>query len=383
MTTVVVYVGLLWVTGFLRADRARVPARDAARESRRAAPRDAREQPMSTDALGRGPARWCSLAIAHRRRVPAPASALGYGLPAVYNPDEVAIMNRALGLGQNDLNPHNFLYPTLYFYALFVWEGLWFVVGRVAGVFDSLADFERAFFVDPTSIYLAGRAADALVAACRRSCATWRLGARLFGRTAGVGGRAAARRRAAGGARRALRQARRAGDAAHRAGASSPLAVGDRRRRGTRGDAGCSAGALAGLAMSTHYYAVFLAVPWRSLALLPAAPSDRADERVSARVARSLVGASPRSPSSSTSPFLLARARHGRLRDIVANRADRDGPRDRRTSARSRRSASTSTWLVARTASGVVTCGARRRSGWPSRCATWRRALVLTSGVSR
>ena len=42
-----------------------------------------------------------------------------YGLPYVYNPDEVAIMSRALGFAKGDLNPHNFLYPTLYFYALF------------------------------------------------------------------------------------------------------------------------------------------------------------------------------------------------------------------------------------------------------------------------
>ena len=33
------------------------------------------------------------------------------------------ILNRALAFGKPDLNPHNFLYPTLYFYALFVWEG--------------------------------------------------------------------------------------------------------------------------------------------------------------------------------------------------------------------------------------------------------------------
>ena len=59
---------------------------------------------------------------------------LAYGLPAVYNPDEIAIMNRALGLSQNRLDPQNFLYPSLYFYALFAWEGLWFVVGRVSGL---------------------------------------------------------------------------------------------------------------------------------------------------------------------------------------------------------------------------------------------------------
>ena len=49
---------------------------------------------------------------------------LRYGLPAIYNPDEVAIMSRALAFAKGDLNPHNFLYPSLYFYVLFAWEGL-------------------------------------------------------------------------------------------------------------------------------------------------------------------------------------------------------------------------------------------------------------------
>ena len=53
---------------------------------------------------------------------------LKYGLPAVYNPDEVAITARALAFAKGDLNPHNFLYPSFYFYVLFVWLGLSFVV---------------------------------------------------------------------------------------------------------------------------------------------------------------------------------------------------------------------------------------------------------------
>ena len=48
---------------------------------------------------------------------------LQYGLPAVYNPDEVAIMSRALSFAKGTLNPHNFLYPTFYFYVLFAWVG--------------------------------------------------------------------------------------------------------------------------------------------------------------------------------------------------------------------------------------------------------------------
>ena len=50
---------------------------------------------------------------------------LQFGLPAVYNPDEVAIMSRALAMGKGSLNPHNFLYPTFFFYVLFAWVSVY------------------------------------------------------------------------------------------------------------------------------------------------------------------------------------------------------------------------------------------------------------------
>ena len=56
-----------------------------------------------------------------------------YGLPAVYNPDEVAIMARALSFAKGTLNPHNFLYPTLYFYVLFGWVGTYLGAVWLAG----------------------------------------------------------------------------------------------------------------------------------------------------------------------------------------------------------------------------------------------------------
>jgi hypothetical protein len=110
---------------------------------------------------------------------------LAYGLPAVYNPDEIAIMSRALAFGTGDLNPHNFLYPTLYFYLLFGWMGAYFVAARAVGVVGSLAEFERLYFVDPTSIYLAGRALS-VVAGAATIVAVYVLGRRLFGRRAGL-----------------------------------------------------------------------------------------------------------------------------------------------------------------------------------------------------
>ena len=233
---------------------------------------------------------------------------LGYGLPHVYNPDEIAIMNRALALSNNHFNPQNFLYPSLYFYALFAWEGAFAVIARVVGLFDSFAAFERSYFVDPTWIFLAGRA---LTAVCGTATiwATWRLGVRVFDRTTGL--------------------------VAALLLAVLPLAVRDAHyvkhdvpatlmvvlahlalaRAITAGAARVSwiiVGALTGLAVSTHYYAVFVALPVAIGALTVRPP--RAAVRLLTWAAAAAVIA-----FAATSPFLLLHADLAR-QDIIANR---------------------------------------------------------------
>ena len=105
--------------------------------------------------------------------------ALSWGLPDVHHPDEIPILNRALAFAKGDLNPHNFLYPTLYFYALFVWEGAFFVLGRSVGLYHSVGAFEREFFVDPTHAVLAGRALTALFGTATL-VAVYQFGKRLY-----------------------------------------------------------------------------------------------------------------------------------------------------------------------------------------------------------
>jgi hypothetical protein len=83
---------------------------------------------------------------------------LRYGLPAVYNPDEVAIMARALSFATGTLNPHNFLYPTFYFYVLFAWVGAYLALVWITGGVESLSALPRLYFADPSGIYTAGRA---------------------------------------------------------------------------------------------------------------------------------------------------------------------------------------------------------------------------------
>src|SRR5689334_20300118 len=105
---------------------------------------------------------------------------LRYGLPHVYNPDEVAIMSRALAFAKGDLNPHNFLYPSLYFYVLFAWEALTALLAVAAGAVASFAAFQREFFLDPTRVYVAGRLLTALLGTAT-VVATARLAARFDG----------------------------------------------------------------------------------------------------------------------------------------------------------------------------------------------------------
>src|SRR3954463_11718523 len=100
---------------------------------------------------------------------------LSFGLPAIYNPDEIAIMSRALAFAKGDLNPHNFLYPSLYFYALFAWEGLTAAVAVAVRAIPAFGAFQRELFLDPTRVFVAGRLLTALLGTATVA-ATTRLG---------------------------------------------------------------------------------------------------------------------------------------------------------------------------------------------------------------
>lgn len=234
----------------------------------------------------------CALAFWLRAR------ALGFGLPAIYNMDEVAIMNRAMAFGAGDLNPRNFLYPTFYFYALFAWEGLTFVAGLAMGWWDSLAAFQREFFVDPSRLYWSGRLLSVLCGvATVAAVGVWTT--RLSGHLAGL--------------------------IAATVMAVTPIAVMDAhyvkhdvpvtllivlvhvslaRMIATGGAAArrdvWSAGALAGLAMSTHYYALFVALPVAAILLTQpgVAWNDRLRDGLRAGLAATVIFLA-------ASPFLL------------------------------------------------------------------------------
>jgi hypothetical protein len=207
---------------------------------------------------------------------------------------------------------------------LFAWEALGLGVGRVFGVFDSLAAFERSYFADPTWIFLVGRKLTALCGIATIA-ATYALGRQLSGRAAGVIAAAVL--------------------------AVSPIAVRDahyvkhdvpvtllivltilalfhaqapRHAEAQRPRIGPPAalrqwgicGGTAGLAMSTHYYAVFLAVPIAIAALWPAASNDRLVDRLR-RLA--IAGAAATLAFIAGSPFLVLEPAR-LMTDFIGNR---------------------------------------------------------------
>ena len=237
---------------------------------------------------------------------------LGFGLPAIYNMDEKPILDRALTFAKGDPNPHNFLYPTLHLYALFMWEALFFIVGRVSGVFGSLSQFQNAYFVDPSKHVLAARALTAVVGAVTVG-AVYRLGATLYGRATGT---AAAFYMAV--APMAVRDAHyikldvpvtlfaTLALASLAAIVVDPL-VASRRR------AWIGAGVFAGLAISTHYYAAFLALPFVVVALMDRLRSGR--WTVSAGLL-CLAGLATVAAFAATSPFFFVEP-HTVVRDFT------------------------------------------------------------------
>ncbi|MBI4329584.1 MAG: glycosyltransferase family 39 protein [Chloroflexi bacterium] len=86
-----------------------------------------------------------------------------FGLPSLYQSDEIFVVQHALKFGLGDLNPHWFLYPSLSMYVLFVEYGLFYLSGLLAGAFSVPWDLAVLYFTDPTALYLIARITAALL----------------------------------------------------------------------------------------------------------------------------------------------------------------------------------------------------------------------------
>jgi hypothetical protein len=96
---------------------------------------------------------WIIIGIAFALRI----SSVSFGLPFLYHADEPIIVNHALAFGAGDLNPHFFKIPPLISYLLFFCYGVYFLLGRIFGYFQTIQSFEYLFYTNPSSFYLIAR----------------------------------------------------------------------------------------------------------------------------------------------------------------------------------------------------------------------------------
>ena len=240
---------------------------------------------------------------------------LTYGLPDVYNPDEVAIMARALSFAKGTLNPHNFLYPTFYFYVLFAVVGVYLGLVWATGQVTSIAALQGLYFTNPTGIYVAGRLLSA-VSGAAAVLVLRGLGARLFDARMGT---AAAIFLAV-----APLHVRDSHYVKHDVFATLLVVIAyvamarlwTPQEGGRRGGKDLLLAAIAcGAAFSTHYYCIFLALPlaWSVIHAHRSAPLAAV---VNAVLLAALISAAT---FFALSPFILAEPGRALL-DITANR---------------------------------------------------------------
>jgi hypothetical protein len=75
------------------------------------------------------------------------------------------VVNRAIAMGTGDLNPHFFLYPSLWIYLVFFVQGSGAVLGLGLGLFKSFDHIATLAFADPTYFYASARLLTAIVGA--------------------------------------------------------------------------------------------------------------------------------------------------------------------------------------------------------------------------
>ncbi|GAB4216414.1 MAG: hypothetical protein OHK0022_57520 [Roseiflexaceae bacterium] len=114
--------------------------------------------------------------------------ALGWGLPYVEHPDEPALVEVAVRMvREGDPNPRNFLYPSLFFYAMAGVTRLHAWWGMQQGIYRSLADLpvDTYLYTTAPDLYLWNRALSAILGALTvPALAT--LGWRMFDRRVGL-----------------------------------------------------------------------------------------------------------------------------------------------------------------------------------------------------
>ncbi len=105
--------------------------------------------------------------------------------PFSYYPDEVHFVKRSLAFGSGDLNPHWFHKPAFFMYLLFFEYGLFYVLGKIAGIFPNVDAFTAYYFKNAGPFILIGRVTVTLFGIATVYL-VYRIGERFWSKQAGI-----------------------------------------------------------------------------------------------------------------------------------------------------------------------------------------------------
>lgn len=105
---------------------------------------------------------------------------IGYGLPELSHPDEARVILDTLSMGHRmSLLPERPDYALLYRYLLLFIFGLYFLVGKLIGIFKDTLDFALRFMINPAQVYLIARTLSVIFGTAI-SVASYFIGKKIF-----------------------------------------------------------------------------------------------------------------------------------------------------------------------------------------------------------
>jgi 4-amino-4-deoxy-L-arabinose transferase-like glycosyltransferase len=124
------------------------------------------------------PELWLLLAVAAAVRF----YGLRFGMPHVWaRPDELVVVDVAQAFLTGNLNPHFWAYPTLFMYALALFDYMYYLFGRSIGWFQSISHFLALWHVQWTPLFMIARTVSAF-AGTLTVAVVYRIAGRLFDR---------------------------------------------------------------------------------------------------------------------------------------------------------------------------------------------------------
>ena len=110
---------------------------------------------------------------------------IDWGLPNLYNHDEINHIEQALQVGSGKLEPDGLQHGTFITYLLFLEYGLLYILGKITGKYLSINDFVLSYATEPTIFYLIGRVTIVLLSV-GSIYLTYLIGKKLFNERIGI-----------------------------------------------------------------------------------------------------------------------------------------------------------------------------------------------------